>query len=430
MPSQIDPGKPTERLAFTRDVRENFAYAASEINTLETDVARARAEAETARLIGVLAHETGVKRAGDIMQGRLVLVAASADPADDFEAVCKSYVDRQVTEGPPGPPGPEGPQGERGRDGERGFPGETGPQGDQGEQGIQGERGPQGVQGEPGKDGEDGKDGVDGVSPDPSDYARLDGAQMRGPFISQSGNSNTNLGLSVGENSSGFWRSGAYLICVVGGQTVWQVSAAELMQAVRLNMATAQITNVGAPDAGAAGNGNAIPRSYADLRYLQLSGGTVAGPLKCLQRPILPEDVTTRDYVDGLRAPSAKINPDAVTLGQSSVATPGEWIEFWSGNFPIPRGGNSRLRVSVMATTTGSANSTWSLGARANGEQRGGQFMYNEGASAQFEFFLDVTGADPMVEVELALVGQTNGTVSTLGGGRSQILIADLGPFP
>lgn len=433
MPSQIDPGKPTERLAFTRDVRENFAYAASEINTLETDVARARAEAETARLIGVLAHETGVKRAGDIMLGRLVLVAASADPADEYEAVCKSYVDRQVTEGPPGPPGPEGPQGERGRDGERGFPGEQGEVGPQGEQGIQGEPGPQGPKGEPGEDGidgEDGRDGVDGVSPDPSDYARLDGAQMRGPFITMPGGTVTNPGLAIGDNATGFYRAGQSLVLSVSGQIYaqWLGSPPSLMMTVPLNMATQQITNVGNPDAGAAGNGSAMPRSYADTRYLLLSGGTVDGPLKLNQRPILDNDVTPKDYVDGRRAPSLVVEPDALLLGTNLPPAIGEWHEFWTGTYPIPRGGNSRVLVSVSVTTAGSANSTWSLGARMNGQTRGYQFMYNEGASGHYSFYADVSGTNPELTIELGLAGATNSPVSTVAG--SQILIADLGPIP
>lgn len=428
MPSRIDPTKPTERLAFTRDVRQNFIAAASEIDTLEIDVDRARQEAETARLLAVLALESRVNKAGDIMSGPLTLFG---EPANDLDAANKGYVDGKVLTGPEGPPGQ---QGERGEQGNQGNPGERGEKGDKGDQGEPGERGLQGERGEPGEEGPEGPagaDGVDGISPDPSDYARLDGAQMTGPLITMPGGSVTNPGLAIGDNATGFYRAGASLVLSVSGQIYaqWLGSPPSLMMTVPLNMATQQITNVGNPDAGASGNSAAMPRSYADGRYLQLAGGTVAGPLKCLQRPILDEDVTTKNYVDGQRAPSLLVEPDAVTLGTATSPVPGDWREFWSGSYSIPRGGNSRLRVSVSVTTTGSANSTWSLRARMNGDEvRGGQFMYNEGASAQFEFYADVTGTNPEFAIELGLTGTTNGVVSTVAG--SQILIADLGPIP
>lgn len=451
MQSQIDPTKPGERLAYTSDVRQNFAYARAEINNLDTDVGRARSEAETARLIAVAANDTSVKKAGDIMTGRLVL--PYAQPAQDLEAVCKFYVDQQVSEGgPEGPPGPDGlsayqlavaegfegtleewlaslvgPQGEPGADST--VPGPQGPEGPQGEAGPAGaDSTVPGPQGEQGPEGPQGPAGIDGVSPDPSEYCRLDGAQMTGPLITMPGGSVTNPGLAIGDNATGFYRAGASLVLSVSGQIYaqWLGSPPSLMMTVPLNMATQPITNVGNPDASAAGNTNAIPRSYADSRYLQTAGATMLGVLKLSQTPILPDDATHKAYVDGLRAPSLLIEPDAVTLGQSSVATPGAWIEFWSGNYSIPRGGNSRVRVSVTVTTTGSANATWSLGAQMNGETRGGQFMYNEGASAQFEFYADVSGNNPEFDIELALSGVTNSPVSTVAG--SQILIADLGP--
>lgn len=440
MPSQIDHTKPTERLAYTSHVRQNFAYARNEINTLEIGVTQAAAAAETARLIAVAANDSSLKKAGDIMQGRLVL--AQAQPASDLEAVCKFYVDQQLSEG--GPEGPPGPQGEPGEKGDRGDPGPPGEQGEPGERGLQGEPGPQGAdstvpgpQGPPGEQGlqgdpgPPGERGEDGVSPDPSDYARLDGAQMTGPLITMPGGSVTNPGLAIGDNATGFYRAGASLVLSVSGQIYaqWLGNPPSLMMTVPLNLATQQITNVGNPDAGATGNGNAIPRSYADSRYLQLAGGTVAGPLKCLQRPILPEDVTTRDYVDGLRAPSLLIEPDALLLGTNLAPAIGDWHEFWTGTYPIPRGGNSRVLVSVSVTTTGSPNATWSMGARMNGQiTRGYQFMYNEGASGHYSFYLDVSGTNPEFTIELGLAGSTNSPVSTVAGSGSQILIADLGP--
>lgn len=79
------------------------------------------------------------------------------------------------------------------------------------------------------------------------EYLLKTGGQMTGPFVSQTGSSNTNLGVSVGDNATGFWRSGLYLIVVAGGQTIWQSSTTEMIFGVRLNAATQQITNVGDP---------------------------------------------------------------------------------------------------------------------------------------------------------------------------------------
>lgn len=87
------------------------------------------------------------------------------------------------------------------------------------------------------------------VTPDLGDirYVQRSGAQMTGPFISQLGSSNTNLGLSVGENSSGFWKSSLFLICASGGAMVWQASTTEMMLGMRVNMATQGITNLADP---------------------------------------------------------------------------------------------------------------------------------------------------------------------------------------
>lgn len=459
MPSQIDHTKPTERLAYTSHVRQNFAYARNEINTLETGVAQAASAAETARLIAVAANDTSVKKAGDIMTGRLVL--PYAQPAQDLEAVCKFYVDQQVSEGgPEGPPGADGlsayqlavaegfegsleewlasligPQGEQGPQGADSMV--PGPPGGRGEQGETGAEGPQGIQGlhglpgEPGEQGPVGPQGPQGESENLGDYLRRDGGQMTGVLITQPGGGLTNPGLAIGDNATGFYRQGTTLLLSVGGALYaqWLGAPASLMMIVPLNLSGQQISNVGDPSAGAPGNTMGMPRSYADTRYLQLLGGTMLGVLKLSQTPILPDDAVHKAYVDGLRAPSLLIEPDALLLGTNLSPALGEWQEFWTGTYAIPRGGDSRVLVSVSVTTTGSPNATWSMGARMNGQiTRGYQFMYNEGASGHYSFYLDVSGTNPEFMIELGLAGSTNSPVSTVAGSGSQILIADLGP--
>lgn len=567
MPSQIDPTKPGERLAFTSDVRQNFAYARAEINSVEAGVITARNEAEVARLIAVTANDTSVKRAGDVMTGRLVL--ASPNPDGELDAVCKFYVDNRVTEGPAGPPGEKGEPGDPGPEGPEGPAGAAGPPGPAGEDGADGADGasayqlaldvgfdgtleewldslvgPEGAQGPPGLQGAPGPPGDIGDY-DLDQFVQKSGAQMTGPLITAPGGGLTNPGLAIGDNATGFYRQGTTLLLTVGGALYaqWLGAPSSMMMTVPLNMANNQITNVGNPDAGASGNTAALSRSYADSRYLQtaagdgrylqLTGGTVDGELVLetpdpgdtgvqqpgisfinyariyediraglvLRRdnnnqPVIVEnnDGSARERVitsgsavfnspidfDGVslgvrwqdgalifdqttlgltfrraagqsdlwvedstgtlasrqriltgldaRAPSVIAEPDSLDLGQ----TLGNWQLYWSGNYSIPRGGNSRLRVSVSVTTTGGNASLFAIAARIGALSRGGQFIYFTGGGAQFEFYLDVTGINPLISVELCVLsGSPNGAIVTVGPGndnRSQILIADLGP--
>ena len=185
MPSLIDPTKPTERLAYTRDVRGNFATAQTEITDLQSGVALAQQTGKSARATAVLAHDiasAAVRRTGDLMLGRLEMFA---DPVTPMEPATKQYVDQYVSEpgppGPQGPPGPEGPEGPEGSQGPRGYegpPGQVGPPGDIGPEGPEGERGPPGPsgslgptgpQGPPGPEGPEGPQGEQGEQGEPVD---------------------------------------------------------------------------------------------------------------------------------------------------------------------------------------------------------------------------------------------------------------------
>lgn len=76
-------------------------------------------------------------------------------------------------------------------------------------------------------------------------YLLKSGGQMTGPLITAPGNSVTNPGIGIGDNSTGFYRGGSFLVCSVGGTLAWQISpATEIMSGLRLNMANSQITNV------------------------------------------------------------------------------------------------------------------------------------------------------------------------------------------
>lgn len=93
-------------------------------------------------------------------------------------------------------------------------------------------------------------------------YARLAGANFTGPLITAPGGSLTNPGLGIGDNATGFFRTGTTLLLTVGGQLYaqWLGSPPSLMMTVPLNMATQAITNVPTPNAAT----DAANRAYVD----------------------------------------------------------------------------------------------------------------------------------------------------------------------
>lgn len=228
--------------------------------------------------------------------------------------------------------------------------------------------------------------------PDLSPYLRKDGGQMTGSLITQAGGSNTNLGLSVGDNSTGLWRSSGYLIAVISGQTAWQTSSTEMLLGVRLNAATQLITNVGAP--------------------------TSAG------------DAANRNYVDQRRAP-----PNVFTLPNDiGPITAPTFINLAPVIFQIPRGGNSRILVNINLNCTTPGESQIVLaGARIDQDptQERYAMLYRAGnvcGGIYAQFILDVTGVNlPAMNVQVACSGGATATgFSVLAG--SQITTIDLGP--
>lgn len=112
------------------------------------------------------------------------------------------------------------------------------------------------------------------------EYLLKAGGQMTGPLITASGSSVTNPGIGIGDNSTGFYRGGTFLICSVGGNLAWQISTAEFMSALRINMANNQITNVAAPTAAA----DAANRGYVDA--------AVAAAPRPNNRIYIPNEIT------------------------------------------------------------------------------------------------------------------------------------------
>lgn len=113
-------------------------------------------------------------------------------------------------------------------------------------------------------------------------YLRKVGDQMTGPIITAPGSSATNPGLGIGDNSTGFYRTGATMQIALSGAMQMQFlsSPPEIMAAVRLNMANQQIQNVAAPTAA----NHAANRSYVD--------DAVAGVRRPNQRAYIPNEIT------------------------------------------------------------------------------------------------------------------------------------------
>lgn len=222
-------------------------------------------------------------------------------------------------------------------------------------------------------------------------YLLRSGGQMTGPLIAQAGTNNTNLGVAIGDNSTGFWRSGTFLIAVLGGGTVWQSSLTEMMMAVRLNMATQSITNVGAP----AANGDAANKQYVD------------------QRRALPVVIVV----------PSEVGPISTTAFANLAPI----------NYTIPRGGNSRILINVMLDCqTPSDSQIVIAGVRIDllaADVRRTMLYRANGACGGIstQFVMDVTGtAMPTMNVQVAMLG---GTPSYNVQAGSQIVVTDLGPI-
>jgi hypothetical protein len=447
-------------------------------------------------------------------------------------------------QGPEGPPGPSGPQGLVGPAGPQGVRGPIGEKGDQGEQGDKGDQGATGDTGPPsfpdappgrtyGRLNEDWipvlpltggtldgdltisgstrflidaramgtltldleptqldhaatKRYADSLVPDLSPYLARAGGQMTGPLIVATGTGVTNPGLAIGDNSTGFYRTGNVVIPVVSGQLVMQWFFDSIMLAVPLNAGAQRIYNV--QDAAAAQDAlnlrtgdarylgksgdtmrgdlamspgtdiflaqnpttdmQATPRIYvdqqvggrltqaqADTRYLQIvAGGIVQGPVQFLNPPAVPNDAATKGYVDQRRAVSLLVD-----LLLDVPVPSGVWTTLYTTTYAIPRGGNSRVMASVNVNTKNpsAAGQVVKFGARIAGNPQreifGYTFNTTQSTGFSVDLFANVNGNNPTITIEVCTldVGQPPIGFTVVGGGgndRSQILIADMGP--
>jgi hypothetical protein len=123
------------------------------------------------------------------------------------------------------------------------------------------------------------------------DFLSRTGGQMTGPLIARDGGSATNPGLAVGENSTGFYRTGGgqgLLVTTVSGQIVMQLQPMIAAFFIQLDMGTNRISSVG----DATADTDALNRRTADARYapvgsgggsfLPLSGGNMTGDISMI----------------------------------------------------------------------------------------------------------------------------------------------------
>jgi hypothetical protein len=135
----------------------------------------------------------------------------------------------------------------------------------------------------------DGDGGVGWSNVNALGYLSTSGGQMTGPLIARDGGSATNPGLAIGENSTGFYRSGGgqgLLVTTVSGQIVMQLQPVIAAFFIQVDMGSQRISNLGDATADA----DALNRRTADARYmaagaggfLPLSGGNMTGDINLI----------------------------------------------------------------------------------------------------------------------------------------------------
>jgi hypothetical protein len=140
------------------------------------------------------------------------------------------------------------------------------------------------------------------------DYLDKAGGQMTGPLITRDGGSAANPGLAVGENSTGFYRTGGgqgLLVTTVSGQIVMQLQPVIAAFFIQLDMGANRVSNVG----DATADTDALNRRTADARYapagvgggdfLPLSGGNMTGDISMVGTTGPPAMAKLNLYVRG-----------------------------------------------------------------------------------------------------------------------------------
>jgi hypothetical protein len=117
-------------------------------------------------------------------------------------------------------------------------------------------------------------------------YLDKAGGQMTGPLITRDGGSATNPGLAVGDNSTGFYRSGNLLITTVSGVIVMQIQPTLTAFFISVNFTGKPLNAVGDPvladDALNLRTGDARYAPIGGGDFLPLSGGNMTGDINLI----------------------------------------------------------------------------------------------------------------------------------------------------
>jgi hypothetical protein len=267
-------------------------------------------------------------------------------------------------------------------------------------------------------------------------FLPLSGGTLTGTLITKPGTAVRDLAIGIGEETTGFYRQGAALITMALGFPLMTLDgdSRSVTFIGPLTMAGFPIHNVGNPATGT----DALNLATGDARYPTLqNGGIINGPLQLYQTPIVPNDVTTKNYVDA--AVAGARSPTVVYDLPGDVAIPGDgaWHLLAQVPFVVTRTGLSRIQITLNANVRGVNNVAAIVARLAEGGAERTMFGFGispGGESVGFlcNLYFDSAAGAVSIPIELTstALGAPPQAFTVIGGGpaRSQIVIVDLGP--